>query len=335
MAPRPSKGNAYVYWVCQTRHNQGVKYCDCPRRNVETFEPIVLDAILDDILTPTNVMEFIAHIEAEVRDQSGFHIDLIDTIDKQLDDLEQRFNRLTDAYETGKLTLQVWEKRIDDLDEKKQQLADTKIQATAAIGHELRILQNPEAALCFAAELKLCLTECEPAQLKTLIRKFVKQVRFDHDKAIIDYKIPLPDDSQNSGKISREIDLTGRVRPIVPLGPQRWAIASSLFGLALTVALVFPGPGQAQEGLPGTPSDPMASRGPSRITLSWDDPDDDSITEHEYYQAQVATLVDAEPVVDDYFGWSLAMGGDVAVVGAPGNELEFDIPGSAYVFARE
>ena len=221
MVPRPSKGNAYVYWVCQTRHDQGVKYCDCPRRNVETFEPIVLDAIIDDILTPTNVMEFIAHIEAEVRDQSGFRIDLIDTIDKQLDDLEQRFNRLTDAYETGKLTLQVWEKRIDDLNEKKQQLADTKLQATAAVGHELRILQDPDAASRFAAELKLCLTECEPAQLKTLIRKFVKQVRFDHDKAIIDYKIPLPDDSQNSGKISREIDLTGRVRPIVPLGPLR------------------------------------------------------------------------------------------------------------------
>ena len=105
--------------------------------------------------------------------------------------------------------------------------------------------------------------------------------------------------------------------------------------MALTVALVFPGPGQAQESLPGAPSNPMAAGGPSRITLSWDDPDDDSITERQYYQAQVAILVDAEPAVDDYFGWSLAMDGDVAVIGAPGNELELDIPGSAHVYARE
>lgn len=105
--------------------------------------------------------------------------------------------------------------------------------------------------------------------------------------------------------------------------------------MALTVALVFLGPGQAQESLPGAPSNPMAAGGPSRITLSWDDPDDDSITERQYYQAQVAILVDAEPAVDDYFGWSLAMDGHVAVIGAPGNELELDIPGSAHVYARE
>ena len=125
------------------------------------------------------------------------------------------------------------------------------------------------------------------------------------------------------------------VSSLVQVALQRWAIASILFGVALMVALVFPGPGQAQENLPGAPSNPVAVDGPSQITLSWDDPDDDSITERQYYQAQVAILVDAEPAVDDYFGWSLAMDGDLAVVGAPGNELEFDIPGSAYVYARE
>ena len=125
------------------------------------------------------------------------------------------------------------------------------------------------------------------------------------------------------------------VSSLVEVALQRWAIASILFGVALLVALVFPGPGQAQENLPGAPSNPVAVDGPSQITLSWDDPDDDSITERQYYQAQVAILVDAEPAVDDYFGWSLAMDGDLAVVGAPGNELEFDIPGSAYVYARE
>ena len=125
------------------------------------------------------------------------------------------------------------------------------------------------------------------------------------------------------------------VSSLVEVALQRWAIASILFGVALLVALVFPGPGQAQENLPGAPSNPVAAGGPSQITLSWDDPDDDSITERQYYQAQVAILVDAEPAVDDYFGWSLAMDGDLAVVGAPGNELEFDIPGSAYVYARE
>ena len=233
MVPRPSKGTDYVYYVCYTRHDQGRQFCDSPRRNVEEFEPLFLDAILNDILTPKNVREFIADIRAEVQDQSGFHIDLIDTIEKQLANLEQRYDRLTDLYEIGKLSLERWEQRIDKLHEQKQQLTQTKAQAAAAVGQELRLLQDPDAALLFAAELKQCLTECEPAQLKPLIRKFVKQVRFDYNKAIIDYKIPLPDDSRHPRQTSREFDLPSPVRPTVQLGPPSRTFSTS--GLAVIV----------------------------------------------------------------------------------------------------
>ena len=39
--------------------------------------------------------------------------------------------------------------------------------------------------------------------------------------------------------------------------------------------------------------------------------------------------------VDDHFGWSVAVDVDVAVVGAPGDELYTRLPGAAYVFTRE
>ena len=49
------------------------------------------------------------------------------------------------------------------------------------------------------------------------LRKFVKQVKFAQDKAIIDYKIPLPDDSRNDRKPSRELDLSDPARPAIHL----------------------------------------------------------------------------------------------------------------------
>ena len=108
-----------------------------------------------------------------------------------------------------------------------------------------------------------------------------------------------------------------------------------LFTLALLASLTLPQVSHAQGSLPGAPANPMALGGPSSVTLSWDDPADDSITEHQYYQAQVAKLVHSDLTYDDRFGWSVAVDGDVAVVGAPGDELEHGLPGAAYVFTRQ
>ena len=108
-----------------------------------------------------------------------------------------------------------------------------------------------------------------------------------------------------------------------------------LFTLALLASLTLPQVSHAQGSLPGAPANPMALGGPSSVTLSWDDPADDSITEHQYYQAQVAKLVHPDLTYDDRFGWSVAVDGDVAVVGAPGDELEHGLPGAAYVFTRQ
>ena len=116
---------------------------------------------------------------------------------------------------------------------------------------------------------------------------------------------------------------------------RRGSILAVFFVLALVGVLTFPQAGRAQETPPDAPANPMALGGPNTVTLSWDDPAADSITEHQYYQAQVAKLVHPELTADDYFGWSVAVDGDVAVVGAPGDELEFRLPGSAYVFTRE
>ena len=105
--------------------------------------------------------------------------------------------------------------------------------------------------------------------------------------------------------------------------------------LALVGVLTFPQTGRAQESLPDAPANPMAVGGSSSVALSWDDPAEDSITEHQYFQSQVAKLVHSELTFDDRFGWSVAVDGDVAVVGAPGDELEYGLPGSAYVFTRQ
>lgn len=115
----------------------------------------------------------------------------------------------------------------------------------------------------------------------------------------------------------------------------RLTVAAVLFVLALLAALTIPQTGQAQGNPPEAPANPTATGAHNRVILGWDDAADDSITGHEYYQAQVARLDHPDLSVDDHFGWSVAVDVDVAVVGAPGDELETRLPGAAYVFTRE
>ena len=116
---------------------------------------------------------------------------------------------------------------------------------------------------------------------------------------------------------------------------QRRGIFPVIFVLAFLVALVFPQFGHAQSSVPGQPTNLMAASGDGQVILNWSDPDDDSITERQFFQSQVAKLVHPELTFDDRFGWSVAVDSDVAVVGAPGDELEHGLPGSAYVFTKE
>ena len=83
---------------------------------------------------------------------------------------------------------------------------------------------------------------------------------------------------------------------------------------------------------PARPSGLAATAGLERVTLSWEDPGDSSITGYEYYQAaELAKLTASDGAGGDQFGFSVSVGGDTMVVGAYRDDR---IVGSAYVFVR-
>ena len=82
---------------------------------------------------------------------------------------------------------------------------------------------------------------------------------------------------------------------------------------------------------PARPSGLAAAADFKRVTLSWEDPGDSSITGYEYYQAaELAKLTASDGAEGDQFGWSVSVGGDTMVVGG----YRDDNSGLAYVFVR-
>ena len=86
---------------------------------------------------------------------------------------------------------------------------------------------------------------------------------------------------------------------------------------------------------PTKPTGLTATASNSRITLTWDDPSNSSITGYEYLKAQVAKLTASDGAAVDYFGESVAVDGDTIVVGAYNDDDNGTASGSAYVYVRQ
>ena len=101
--------------------------------------------------------------------------------------------------------------------------------------------------------------------------------------------------------------------------------ASGNGGVATATALMVPA---APANLTARPRD-------QRVQLSWDDPGNASITKYELWlHAESATLTAANAVLDDEFGNSLAVVGDTAMVGMPGDDDTHENSGAVLVFTR-
>ena len=89
--------------------------------------------------------------------------------------------------------------------------------------------------------------------------------------------------------------------------------------------------------VPGQPSGLSSEAGDTQVKLSWGDPTDSSITGYQLWmQSQRAKLTATSATLDDDFGNSVAVVGDVAVVGAPEvDDGTKENSGAVFVFTRD
>lgn len=179
----------------------------------------LMEAVLDDILSESHVRDAIARIRALIEEHSASELKEIKTIERSLADLETQAERLMIAYETGKVPLDLWSKRMDSINERKDALTQSKNTVDRTTELDLQFVNHPDHAFYMAEELRQSLLNAKPARLKIWLRTFVKRVRFDYDKAIIDYAFPLPDASPRPGETYHIIDLDDPVNLSVPSGP--------------------------------------------------------------------------------------------------------------------
>ena len=83
---------------------------------------------------------------------------------------------------------------------------------------------------------------------------------------------------------------------------------------------------------PSKPTGLSAEAGDTEVRLSWTDPDNSTITNYQLLQLELSKLTDSDGAAQDYFGYSVAVDVDTAVVGAWRDDAS---RGSAFVFTRD
>ena len=118
---------------------------------------------------------------------------------------------------------------------------------------------------------------------------------------------------------------------------QRLAIAAMVTVLVLLSESTIPLTTSAQsEAALEQPSRLSAEAGDTQVRLSWEDPTDSTIDTYQLWQiAERATLTAANTDLDDQFGDSVAVAGDAAVVGMPGDDDTQNNSGAVLVFTRD
>jgi site-specific DNA recombinase len=189
-----AKSGKFSYYVCSTLNKKGSGSCVARYLNSKKLESIVIDKIKNHVLTTENLTKLAEFVSQELSYSSESYKEESNTIETQLIDSSGRLQRVYDAIETGKISLDDLAPRIHELRERQLKLQTRKEGLLLLIsGQKSEVASKEEVAEC-AASLRKLLEENSIVERKAFIRSFVKEVRVNGDDVLLTYTLPmLPD----------------------------------------------------------------------------------------------------------------------------------------------
>ena len=206
---RPRMNPDICDYICKTRRHETVSVCDCPNLNSSQFEPLFLRAVMDDILSPSNMEATMKVIARELNIPYEELRSRLDLIDKEILRLEKKQERIMTAYEAGVYTPEECAKRLEPLRKQKADLEEKKAQANREMDRDAAIVANPQVVIDLAKDMRKLIRHSPSKETKELIKRFIKCVWIEPGRATIEYRIPMPNDGPNQGSTRRELALQG------------------------------------------------------------------------------------------------------------------------------
>ena len=209
-----AKGGTFHYYVCNTLRKKGSGSCKATYINKEKLEEAILSRIKSHILTCENLKELVDIIN-DMRDSTiDDDRERLNAVIADLNNVNQRLERLYDALETGTLTLADLAPRIQSLRQQQEHLTLVRMELESRLSDTRVELADMETVKNCLAMLKDVLNSSEITERKSFIRSFVKAVQVKGTEVSLEYTPDLL-----AGMKPGE---TLRVLPIIQNGGRYW-----------------------------------------------------------------------------------------------------------------
>ena len=192
---KSAKSGQYHYFICDTRDTLGPEACDLPPYPLALNDPILLNAILLDILSEKNLKHVIKVIQREARPAYERQVAQIANLDQALATLDRRENRILDAFEMDRIPKDKINSRLELIQDDMDELTAKRAEVVAQMGNDSAILGNPNTIIQYAQDIRTYLSPETVKSSRALIQTFVKTIWFGPKYADIEYHPPIPPDA--------------------------------------------------------------------------------------------------------------------------------------------
>ena len=199
----------YAYYVCKTLIRLGKGACKTPRLNARHFERLIVGRIRSSILTEGNSGDLTKVVVQEVDRLAQEQRKLLETIESEIMDAHRRVERLFDLLETSDDEIANAALRINTHLERQGRLEDSEAEATAILSQRRLVRDDAETIAANALDMTEFLKESELHERRDFIATFVREIVVTPGKAMIHYRVPMPEDSHTPGADSEEVLLSG------------------------------------------------------------------------------------------------------------------------------
>jgi site-specific DNA recombinase len=187
-----AKSGQFSYYVCGSLLKKGSGSCQARYINSKKFESVVIEKIKEHILTEQNLRELVRLVNEKMDSASKEYRRQLDFVLEEIADVSRRLERLYDAIETGKLTLEDLAPRIKELKARKDTLEARKWELEWQLKERKVELADAETVSRYVEDLRNILMESSLVERKSFIRSFIKEAEVKGSQVELTYTIPMP-----------------------------------------------------------------------------------------------------------------------------------------------
>jgi site-specific DNA recombinase len=186
-----AKSGKFTYYVCGSLLKKGSGSCPSRYLNSQQFEKLVINKIKEHVLTTENLTKLVKIVNEEIDSLAVEYRQRLESIIREITDVERRLSKLYDAIETGNIELNDLSPRIKQLRQRQEQLNTAKHQFEQELSERRVELADEATVSARVNELYDLLNETSLTERKSFIRSFIKEITVTGNQVVMRYTIPM------------------------------------------------------------------------------------------------------------------------------------------------